>query len=60
MTRLICRMRYCVTDVESGSSLPWSGTPGAPLARRMFALWREAVDAPLQWEFSEALARHFA
>lgn len=31
----------------------------APLCRRMFAFWPESGDSPLQWEFAEALTRHF-
>ena len=33
---------------------------GAPLSRKMFAFWLEDRDSSLQWEFAEALSRHFA
>lgn len=46
-------------DVHSGVAPVPLYRGSARVVRRMFAFWPEAVDAPLQWEFAEALTRHF-
>ena len=51
----------CDRDIAAGpgTALVPMTKDGAPLTRKMFAFWLESNDSSLQWEFSEALARHF-